>query len=183
MLKFYLHLQKIKNQFYHYKKLINQITKNKQITIMKNFIYLLLLFTISNSFGQFNDRIRFSYDTVGNQTKREVCMGCLAKNVKDSDYKNAETVTEKDLIQEDVNLSYYPNPVREELYVKWKIETTKTVKSIEVYSMSGQILASYSNLESTDITSVAFQSYPMGIYNLMLVYSNGETKTLKIVKK
>lgn len=80
-------------------------------------------------------------------------------------------------------MSYYPNPVREELYVKWKIETTKTVKSIEVYSMSGQILSSYSNLESTDITSVAFQSYPMGIYNLMLVYSNGETKTLKIVKK
>ncbi len=148
---------------------------------MKNVIYLILIFSISNSFGQ--NRIRFTYDVVGNQTKRQVCFGCQSKTAKDSDYKNAETITEKDLIQEDVNLSYYPNPVREELYVKWKIETEKTVKSIEVYSMTGQMLKSYDNLETSEISSIAFQSYPLGFYNLMILYSNGENKTLKIVKK
>jgi Secretion system C-terminal sorting domain len=149
---------------------------------MKHVIYLFLLFSISSSFGQIR-RIQFTYDGAGNQIKREICSNCAAKNAKDSDYKNVETVTEKDLIEEDVNISYYPNPVREELYVKWKIETEKTVKTIEVYSMTGQMLKSYNNLETSDITSISFQTYPQGLYNVKVLYSNGDNKTLKIVKK
>ncbi|MEQ3690364.1 MAG: T9SS type A sorting domain-containing protein, partial [Flavobacterium sp.] len=96
-----------------------------------------------------------------------------------------ETIVEEDLIKdtEFEQISYYPNPVREELYVKWANNINNPVTALEVYSLTGQLLRSYTNLKDVEMTSVAFQDYPIGYYNLLLVYADGERKLLKIVKQ
>ena len=149
---------------------------------MKNIIFLLLVISTSVSFGQ--KRIKFTYDSAGNQTSRIICLNnCAAKNSNEV-YKDSATITEQDLIKdvEYEELSYYPNPVKEELYVKWKNKNEIFVSSIEIYSMTGQLIKNYSNLKNKENVSIAFQSFPVGMYNLLLYYTNGEKKTLKIVK-
>lgn len=149
---------------------------------MKNKVLLLLLIFTSVSFAQ--KRIKFTYDSAGNQTQRIICLCLTAKTATDSVYKTSENITENDMIDdiENEQVSYYPNPVREELYVKWKNQDNSFVTNIEIFSMSGQLIKSYPNLNNVEKASIAFQNFPEGVYNLILVYNNSDRKTLKIVK-
>ncbi len=143
----------------------------------KKFI-IIFIFVVGFSFAQVK-RIQFSYDITGNQTQRVICPNCPAKN---TNYLNEQTLLDKDLIQEN-NILYYPNPVREELYLKWKTIDNNDVISIEIYSMTGQQLKKIVDVKNEEINTINFSEYPSGYYNLMLVYSNGDKKDLKIVKK
>lgn len=130
-------------------------------------------------------RIKFTYDSAGNQTQRYICItGCTAKMANDSIYKTEKTLVEEDLIEdiEYEQIKYYPNPVLEELYVKWPNTIDKYVSKIELYSLNGQLLKQFDNIKNQNTISVSFYNYPEGYYNLLLIYSNGERKTLKIVK-
>lgn len=149
---------------------------------MKNCILLFFLLTLMGAQSQ--TRISFTYDSAGNQTQRIICTSCPSRISNDS-IKTLETLTESDLIKDDLydQISYYPNPVREELYVKWVNDNKTFVASIELYSMSGQLIKRYSNLRVTNMATITFQDYPQGFYNLILIYADGEKKTLKIVKK
>jgi hypothetical protein len=151
---------------------------------MKHFyLFTLLLFVAYTSFGQ--TRVSFDYDNSGNQTHRWICVSCGARIANDTIIKTIETLTESDMIKDEQNtqISYYPNPVVEELYVKWINDDGNFVSSIELYSMAGQRMKSYDHLERTDTAVISFQNYPQGFYNLILVYAKGEKKMLKIVKK
>lgn len=143
---------------------------------MKKNFTILVLFVISLSFGQ---RIKFTYDAAGNQTIRAICGNCVAKN---TNYKDERTVTDTDLLEEDKVL-YYPNPVLEELYVKWKNTETTQVTSIELYSMSGQQLQLIRDVKEDELTKIKFTEYPTGYYIVVLVYSDGSKKELKIIKQ
>jgi hypothetical protein len=147
-------------------------------------MFFVLSFALSHAQPK---RIQFSYDTAGNQIQRMICMPCDARVANDTiaTIKTPETLTESDLIRDNLykQISYYPNPVRQELYVKWVNEKANFVTEIELYSMSGQSVKKYKNLNQTDMATIAFQDYPQGFYNLVLVYSDGEKKTLKIVKQ
>lgn len=150
---------------------------------MKNSFFLLVfLFSFKLMSGQ--TRIKFTYDNAGNQVMRAICTSCLAKTSVDS-IKTSETVTESDMIKDEVydQISYYPNPVLQELYVRWINNETKYVSSIELYSLSGQSIQRFDNLKGSEITTIGFLNYPTGYYNVVLFYNNGERKTLKIVKK
>ena len=130
------------------------------------------------------DKILFSYDAAGNQISRTLCLTCASKNIKDNP-KEITALTEEDLQKfspEDV-ISYYPNPVKEELYLKWELIQDNFVSSIHVYGLNGQMLQSYSNLNRTNNQNIPFQSYPSGVYAVVLYYSNGEQKSIKIIKK
>ena len=105
---------------------------------MKQLLFLFTLFTISVN-AQTAQRIKFEYDTAGNQTRRFVCLNCLAR-VADSIPKEITELKEEDLLKfspEDV-ISYYPNPVREELYLKWELVNENKVSSIEVFSINSK---------------------------------------------
>jgi hypothetical protein len=152
---------------------------------MKTFFLFLSLLLLNLSLVKAQTTsIEFTYDAAGNQTKREICFGCSGR-MSNQPIKTAETLTEDDLIKDDLydQISYYPNPVKEELYVKWVNTETHSVHSIELYALSGQFIKDYKNLKGIDMTTIAFENYPQGFYNLVLIYSNGEKKTLKIVKK
>lgn len=146
----------------------------------KQFLFFLLLMA-SFSFGQ---RVQFQYDNEGNQTARVICLGCNAKTANDS-IITSETITENDLIKDEIykQISYYPNPVKEELYIKWVNDNRKYVTSISVFSITGQSMQQYSNLKGNMTATVPFLNYPNGFYNVVLFYNDGERKVLKIVKK
>lgn len=146
---------------------------------------LLFLFTILVSIGSYaQDRIKFNYDTAGNQTRRFVCYGCSAKTT-DSIPKEIAELKEEDLLKFSPNdvISYYPNPVREELYLKWELVNENKVSSIEVFTINGQRVNVYSNLEKENTKNIPFQEYPQGTYLVLLSYTNGDQKSITILKK
>lgn len=149
---------------------------------MKNSLLLFFLLFMGNVIGQ-NDHIQFDYDDAGNQIKRYV-VDITDDRQTNQPIKAFEDLTDSDLIKADIynDIKYYPNPVKEELYVKWENTKDNYVKSIEVYSMSGQLMKSYTDMVKFTSHAIGFSSYPQGFYNVKLVYANGENKTLKIVK-
>ncbi len=149
---------------------------------MKN--YLLLLFLGFSLFVKAQDKITFDYDNAGNQIKRELCLNCNKSNYKITAPKEITALQEEDLqkISPEDLISYYPNPVKEELYLKWEPVEGKTVSSIYLYGINGQVLKTLDNLEKTNALNIPFINYPTGIYLVVLVYIDGEQTIIKIVK-
>ena len=149
---------------------------------MKQLLFLFTLFTISVN-AQTAQRIKFEYDTSGNQTRRFICLNCSAR-VADSIPKEITELKEEDLLKfssEDV-ISYYPNPVREELYLKWELINDNNVTSIYIFSINGQLLKSFKDLEKENTKNIPFQEYPQGTYLVLLNYTNREQKSITILK-
>ncbi|MFB9110374.1 MULTISPECIES: T9SS type A sorting domain-containing protein [Flavobacterium] len=147
---------------------------------MKNILAILWFGTFFCSNAQ--NKITFSYDSLtGNQIVRSLCLNCqTAKPAKE-----IEAITDEDLIKfssEDV-ISYYPNPVKEELYLKWELTNDNSVISIQIVGISGQVLKKYNTNGNINSQNIPFQSYPDGVYIVSLTYKNGEQKTIKIIKK
>lgn len=146
----------------------------------KELLFVLLLFSFITNAQQ---KLTFSYDTAGNQITRTLCLTCNSKPAKE--IKEIEALTEDDLLkfsEEDV-ISYYPNPVREELYLSWQIAAENYVASIQVFSTTGQLLKQYSATSKTNNQNIPFQDYPTGMYVVLFNYNNGEEKTIKIIKQ
>lgn len=129
-------------------------------------------------------KITFSYDSAGNQINRELCLTCSGKKVDDVP-KEIEDITEEDLLKfskEDV-ISYYPNPVKEELYLQWQLTNGNYVTEIHVYALTGQMLKTYHGSERINSLNIPFQSYPSGVYVVLLSYKMGGEKSIKIIKQ
>lgn len=149
----------------------------------KIYLFSLILLGISIH-AQNTPKITFEFDNAGNQIKRILCSDCSARTSGDL-VKNFEEITEKDLLKfypEDV-ISYYPNPVKEQLYLQWEINNDNKVSSIEVYALNGQLLKSFKNLQTKNNFVISFNDLPRNVYSINLVYTNGEHKPIKIIKK
>jgi hypothetical protein len=129
--------------------------------------------------------IWFDYDVNGNQIRRRQVYlasnrGGNSNNVP-PEIKEEEKKYEESDIYSDVK--YFPNPVVEILYVQWKNDNEKFVQNIQVFNLSGQLMGTLPLDRNSEQIEVDFRSYPSGFYELVLVYSDGNQKTLKIVKK
>lgn len=126
--------------------------------------------------------ISFSYDNAGNQIRRMFIY--ITPPLPRMAGTPAAPVKDEDLIPTDIyeEIKYYPNPVTSQLYLQWKEVDNKDLLSIDLYDLNGRLVRSFTNLSNQENTSIDFESYPAGYYNLMLLYKNGEPKTLKIVK-
>lgn len=143
-------------------------------------LFILLHFCFSVSA---QTKLTFSYDGAGNQTNRSLCINCLSKSVQQ--VKEIEAVVENDLekfFPEDV-ISYYPNPVKEQLYLQWQLAQDNYVISVHVYSITGQVLQTYQTNSSLNNLNIPFQQYPTGIYLVLLSYKDGGEKSIKIIKQ
>ncbi|MEN2416229.1 T9SS type A sorting domain-containing protein [Flavobacterium mesophilum] len=149
---------------------------------MKKIITLLLFGVCLLSNAQ--QKITFGYDAAGNQWTRTLCLsGCTSKPTKA--VKEIEALAEEDMLkfsEEDV-FSYYPNPVKEELYLKWQLKDENYVRSIQIFTVSGQLLRTYQLGKSKESQNVPFQEFPSGIYLVMLNYNVGDQKSIKIIKQ
>ena len=139
-------------------------------------LLLLMLFvtTVSNA----QKRIKFDYDTTGNQVERVICSNCGARI-------SNENPKEEDFIKNEISSSidYYPNPVKEELYLKWTNKLDANIEAIELSSISGQLLKKSTEMQDKKNTSITFSEYPQGMYVLVFIYTNGERESIKIVKQ
>ena len=159
---------------------LRKILKLKQK--MKNILLFALIFSglLANS----QTRVDFSYDGAGNQIKRQLCLFCRNQSsindslvLEDLKDENFHFFFEGDVI------SYYPNPVKEELFLKWELIDGKNVERIELYTLTGQLVKKYINLNVSNKLSIPFNNLPDGIYTILLLYSNGEQKDIKIIKE
>ncbi|OMQ12515.1 T9SS type A sorting domain-containing protein [[Flexibacter] sp. ATCC 35103] len=145
--------------------------------------FLLIISFLFSFTARAQTKITFSYDAAGNQTSRILCINCLSKTAKE--VKEIEVITNDDLDQffeKDV-ISYYPNPVKEELYLQWQLTKENYVTSINVYSVTGQLLRSYSGNERLNNLNIPFQTYSAGFYLVLLSYKDGGEKSIKIIKQ
>ena len=143
---------------------------------MKKIILLIFCFYALLSNAQ---KIRFEYDAAGNQIQRKWCPNCLSRNSQET-YKEVSNLEEADMqkfFPEDL-ISYYPNPVKEELYLKWELVNENKVSSIDVFTLNGQVLKTIKENLSQNSLIISFQEYPGGIYFLSLNYTNGDQKSI-----
>lgn len=148
---------------------------------MKQLLLVFLFFVTTSMFSQ---KIRFEYDAAGNQILRKWCPSCLSRESNEV-FKEISDIEDSDLqkfFQEDV-ISYYPNPVKEELYLKWDLINNNAVSNIEIYSFGGQLVSSITNLEKEASKMISFQDYPVGSFLVLLHYTNGEQKSITIIKR
>lgn len=149
---------------------------------MKKLLFIATFFICFLSYGQV-PKIHFQYDAAGNQIERFLCPMCDAKI--NEDIKEIAELKEEDLqkfFPDDV-ISYYPNPVKDELYLKWELVNENKVSSIDVFDMNGKILHNYKNQSSENNQVISFKEFSVGLYIINLNYANGEVKTIKILKK
>jgi hypothetical protein len=125
--------------------------------------------------------IKFTYDEAGNQIRRNFIYLARIKNQNDTTPKNSVKQLYKSEEYEDI--SYYPNPVRSELYLQWKNRAEEKLVSINVYDLNGRLVKLLPDLNDSENTTINFESYPAGVYELLLHYNSGEKKTLKVVKQ
>jgi Secretion system C-terminal sorting domain len=129
----------------------------------------------------FPNSIKFDYDTAGNQKKRSMIYLARVSNPNTDDNsketpKYVETGDYEDVL-------YYPNPVKQELNVKWVEKAEQDMQRMELYDLNGRLMHSFPNQSAVDTAVINFDNYPSGIYSLVLVYAGGGNKTLKIVKQ
>lgn len=165
---------------------INSFQSNSLFIKELNFKPMLLfigVLVIANGGYAQNQNIRFEYDTAGNQITRLCCFSCAAKTPYST--KNISDLNESDMqkFNVDDNFSFYPNPVKEELYLKWDNSSQIKLQTINLYNINGALLKSYENQLSKDSNNILFQEYPNGVYIIGLIYTNGEEKTIKIIKQ
>jgi hypothetical protein len=150
---------------------------------MKYYITLLVLGFSLLSNAQNQTKIKFSYDNAGNQVSRTLCVNCPPETGKQA--KEIEAIVEDDLenIPGEDMISYYPNPVKEELYVKWELTDENYVTSIQLFSLTGQVLKTFEGTKRVNTQNILFQSYPSGVYVVLLNYKSGTPKSFKIIKQ
>jgi len=108
------------------------------------------------------------YDAAGNQILSDlVCVNCPG-------------AAEKHSLD---NVTYYPNPVAQELNLIWENSDKSSVTTIRVYTLSGKLIASRDNLDLETALSLNFSDKTSGIYVVEFLSSDGEKKSIKIIKK
>jgi hypothetical protein len=149
---------------------------------MKTKLTITLIFFVFSLHAQI-PKIHFEYDDFGNQIERKFCPSCLSK-ITIKNLKLINDITEEDLLKFFPNdvISYYPNPVKEELFLKWELINGNKVTMIEIYTINGQLIKSYNELNDNENLIIPYSDYPTGTYFINLRYTNGENKSIKILK-
>lgn len=155
------------------------------------FVVILLVYNVTIA----QTRLQITYDDSGNQVLRELRQMPPAKQLRDhdalQDYPEdtppQALATIPDILDpEDPEapyiITYYPNPVKDELFVQWPEDPYRVVSRLDLYSPSGQHLRSFANPSGQYHQTVSFFYVPPGVYPLVLSYTNGQIKTIKIIK-
>lgn len=136
---------------------------------MKSIILLGIGILISmlsvNAQSETISEVSFTYDDSGNRIEREIV---YYESIPKSAVKS---VKEEDELVFDKELSIYPNPVKESLFVTLnEIALEQTNREVYLYDNAGrQILQVPAN---SDVNQVNVSSLPSGTYILKLVYGN-----------
>jgi len=154
----------------------------------------LLVFLFIWTFTNAQNKIALHYDIAGNQISRTlICINCPPVNEEipkgsGENEKSEENEETKDNNVEnpsqDAVISYYPNPVKEELFIEWReVDKEDYVKTVAVYSLSGQAVKTQAVPNGASSLTLPFKEYPAGVYIVLISYRNGDEKKIKIMKQ
>jgi hypothetical protein len=129
-------------------------------------------------------KLKFTYDTAGNQILRDrVCATCLRAVLPQvSDSLLAETSLDNLKSAENFGIVAYPNPVTQLLYVDWEADSDLKPKTVQLFTMDGRQLISRTIGNGQREQEVDFAQYPPGLFVLQVAFTNGEKRTFKILK-
>ena len=141
-----------------------------------------LLFS-SLCFCQPEGKIRFNYDEAGNQTSRFYIL--ISNRTSSAINATAKKINDIDLYTSDISekIKYFPNPVKEELFVQWTNDAEKSVEKVILYNSAGQQLQAFKMTFSENTSTISFKDLPSGFFSVELFYTNGELKNLKVIKQ
>ncbi len=147
---------------------VSDTLKNEKMKILKNIIISAAIFLTGNLYAQ--TEIYFDYDDAGNRTMRFPVEG-MVENQDDGVEQAGNTNQPSTLNQNQSNqtliadengelsLSFYPNPVKDDLIVDIYNTTDKQhIVSLEIYDTAGKIVLSESlsgNSSQLDVSSLS----------------------------
>ena len=76
-------------------------------------------------------------------------------------------------------ITVYPNPVSEMLFIK---NAPHSIESVEIIDMNGRTVFRQ-NVHESDVVSIPVRNYPSGLFIVKVRTTLGNTQTLKIIKK
>ena len=139
-------------------------------------LFFLLFF---NAYSQ-EYKLMFDYDSAGNQYHKHIVFNSGRYGTPELDKDMKEVTEEEKEILED-GIKYFPNPVKDLLFVYWTNSLEREVKEIYLLNISGKTLYFSKNLNEGQI-SISLSNYTNGVYILSIVYNDGESKSYKIIK-
>lgn len=149
-------------------------------------ILLTSIFSFLFLFVSAQDKLAFKYDTAGNQTSRQrICVNCTPtlKAVIPSSDSIPLIAEEPDKVLNEFKLITYPNPVTDELYVEWIKNPDKVISRIQLSSFDNRILFKMAIKENQAEQVIDFSNYAVGMYILVVYYTNETKQSFKIIKK
>lgn len=132
-------------------------------------------------------KIKFSYDSAGNQILRDrVCLNCSSAKTTAAKKELIAETSEEEEITEGVDnrsiITAYPNPVTDLLNVVW-VESENVVKQVAVYGADGRVLFTQEINSLSGQLNLDFGRYSSGLYLLLVTYQDNHQETFKVIKK
>ena len=141
---------------------------------MKLILFTLLFFSFGFSQQQDNQRFLFTYDSAGNQIT-----SIRTVNINTSNRAGENHVYDKFFSHD--NFSYYPNPTKEMLFLKWENINDMPIK-LSLFDLNGKLIRNLEILQSEMEMTISFADLPVGAYIIEMRYENSESKSIKILK-
>ncbi|MGB5554276.1 MAG: T9SS type A sorting domain-containing protein [Flavobacteriaceae bacterium] len=144
---------------------------------------MVLLFCAITSTAQ--QKLKFTYDTAGNQIVRErVCITCLKAVLPVvADSLATESVEPEIVLSKNFGVIVYPNPVTNLLFAEWQPNASRLPEQFLLFSMNGRLLSKYLPTKGSVEVVIDTTPYPPGLYILEAVFTNGEQRSFKVMKE
>lgn len=143
---------------------------------MKKLLFYSCCFLVC-SYTSYGQNVSFTYDSSGNQIKREYVLGPTDNN----NYRTAQDPVAFEKFHPEDDFTYHPNPVQDYLHLKWQ-PINRHITSMQVYDSNGKQLQNHSYKETDNETQINLEGYARGIYFLHINYSTQEQASVKIIK-
>lgn len=133
-------------------------------------------------------KLKFSYDTAGNQILRDrVCITCLKAYLPPKNdsiiAETSEMLEEEIIMSKNFGVVVYPNPVTNVVYAEWQPNAARLPVQLLLFSMQGGLLAKYIPKQGQVEVEIDTTPYAPGMYILEAVFNNGEQKSFKVMKE
>jgi len=161
---------------------------------MKRTLYILIIIVLCIQSVQGQVKFHYEYDKAGNRITREAIIINQKMVTIDNDstliyfYENEDV---EDIIEDenilkskktkqigDIEISAYPNPVREELYISVGTEDFQSI-DYELYNISGQMIKQ--SRINKNLETINFSNLPPTTYILRIIIEN-EYQEFTIIK-
>ncbi len=130
-------------------------------------------------------KICYTHDVAGNLSGTANCNSSsfVTKKAQERTNKTEETHVQEGPLDLGDSFVAYPNPTDGLFYLAWNKNAATQLASMQLASVNtGRIIpVAYKNTDK--ITTIDLSKQPSGIYILRVVFTNGTTKSIKVIRK